>query len=436
MSYDVVVAGAGCAGTLIAGRLAALGFRVLLLDARRQEELARGARDLVEEEALRGADVDPARVEAPAGIRVIEVISPDTATRISLPRTPFRLVDRRALAGLLLKRAADSGVHLLAGCPATGVQIEKGRVTGVVTDRTTFRCSLAVCASGPERALCRDVPSGMGIPRMLKTGEHITVYSETRNLVESAPEVESDAAYGYHIGLFGGYAWTYSAGGTVDVGAGVQDRPGAPDPRQIVLGYIRSHPEIGEKVISRHGGRIPTRRPINTMAANGLLAVGDSACQAMPIVARGVSGALSGASIAATVAAGALDSGDTGVGALWAYNREYMSVRGAHQAALDCLRLLIQEITESELSRAMARGYFDEREIMSALSGRFAVPPALVKVRNLLHGLADMSLLFRYESALKRAQKALEHYESYPGSYDRGEFREWSEEADFLFSHG
>lgn len=58
--YDAVVVGAGCAGAIMSARLASSGFKVLLLDRRREEELYNDARDLVERRAFDVSGIDPA----------------------------------------------------------------------------------------------------------------------------------------------------------------------------------------------------------------------------------------------------------------------------------------------------------------------------------------------------------------------------------------
>jgi digeranylgeranylglycerophospholipid reductase len=312
--------------------------------------------------------------------------------------------------------------------------VHRGYVTGVVTDRGQFPCRLAIGASGLDRILCRDLPSGMGIPRRLRTSDYISLYSETRNITSDADEPAEPGVYRYHVGLYGGYSWTFSGGaGTVDIGTGVQDGPDAPDPREIVLGYVRSHPGIGEQVIARQGGRVPTRRPLNTMVTNGLMTVGDCACQAAPVLARGVGGALAGAELAASTASAALAADDVSSAALWAYNYQYMRSRGSHQAALDCLRMLMQHMPKKDFSWSMAKGVIDTQEIASALTGKFEVPTALTKIRSLLRGLSSVPLLLRYENALKQAQKVLDHYMAYPREHDAPEFAEWVQRAEFLF---
>lgn len=156
--YDAVVVGAGCAGAIMSARLASSGFKVLLLDRRREEELYNDARDLVERRAFDVSGIDPAvAADGSSPIKKLRVVSPDAATSIEISASPFLVINRGLLERALMDRAREAGVELLTQCIAGSAEIDRGRVTGVSTDRGSFPCTLAVGASGLDRVLCRDL---------------------------------------------------------------------------------------------------------------------------------------------------------------------------------------------------------------------------------------------------------------------------------------
>lgn len=432
--YDVVVAGAGCAGAVFSEKMASRGFRVLLLDRRSRAELGRDSCDLVETAAFELSGVEP----PPAGegcppIRSIQVVSPDTATSIRLSSSPVTVVDRGLLARGLFAKALEAGVETRMECPVAGAEFENGRVVAVNTERGAFGCRLAVDASGDERALCRDIPAATGIPRQLRPGDRLAIYHETREANAKAEGLEP-GLYEFHLGRYGGYSWVYlDEKGEVDVGTAVQDVAGKPDPREVVFGYIRSSLSVGAGVRRRGGGRVPNRRPLDSMVASGQMLIGDAACQSVPIAGRGVGGAMIGASLAAEAAGRALEAGDLSPGGLWSYNYSYMMERGARFAAIDCLRFLLQSMGEKDISWSMAKGLIGEQEVSSALVGRLDVPPVQSKLRSLLKSARGLPLLARSDSILRHARRALDLYLQYPPVYDPPEFAEWSREAEFLF---
>lgn len=432
----MVVAGAGVAGSLFAARLAARGYGVLLLERRRRAELGLDARCLVDPAALEGAGLTPtAPLESCGPPRSFVAVSPDTSTRVPVDRPGLVFVDRRLLAGRLLELAVSSGAEVETECLATGLELEKGGVIGVTSERGTCACTLAVDATGDERSLCRRLSSATGIPRHVRPADCLLLYQESRNAGEEEPEGHiEDGVLNCHYGRFGGYGMTYrDESGRVDVTSAVKGVPWAPDPREIVRGFVRSSLDIGTDLIASAGGRVAARRPLDTMVANGFMLLGDAACQAVPITGRGIAGALAGATLAAEAAATALGSGEAGMEALWSYNRRYIERRGADLAALDCLRIFMQRLSEDEVSRGMATGVFGPREMYMALAGRFDPPSPQARARSMLRAMRDLPLLVRAEAVLRNARRARELYMQYPADYDPPEFAEWRQEASFLF---
>lgn len=432
--YDAVVVGAGCSGCVVASRLSASGFRVLLLERKREEELGQDTCDMVEVDAFVESGVaPPAPPELKKAPDSVEVVGPDYETRINLQSPPFMIVDRRLLGSRLLAEAREAGVEVKTSCTVDGLRIENGRVVAVNSDRGEFRCAVAVEASGLDRVLCTELPTGMGIPRRLRSSDFATVYEESRGVSGDYPDGAREGLLEYYIGRYGGYSWVFCDGDRFHIGTAVQDAAGNPDPREIVLGYVRSNPPVGESTMQRAGGRVPMRRPLDTMVASGMMVVGDAACQASPVSGRGVGGALTGAATAAGAASEALGANSTGIEDLWSYNHEYMSNRGANSASLDCLRIFLQRIGEKDFAWSMARDVIGRQEISAALSGRFEAPGVQNRLKKLITGLKSVPLLVRFENALRLAQRVEELYRQYPREYDPPEFDEWSSEVRYLF---
>ena len=428
-----MVVGAGCAGALYSARVASRGFKALLIDRKREEDLGADSFDLVEMHAIENAcDGFLKRPGATKRVKGIEVFGPDSQTRVTLPGEPYILVNRRELSSYLIDEARRAGVEVLTQCIAGGVEIEGGAVHAVNTDRGSFACRIAAGASGIERVVCRDIPRGMGIPRRLRSADYISTYKETRDINRGAGGFPRTGIYEYHIGRYGGYSWVYSDGETIDIGTGVQDIQGYPDPRDIVLGYVRSNPLVGENVKARSSGRIPTRRPLYTMVASGVVVLGDSACQALPLIGRGVGGAITGALLSSDASAFALEAGEVEAGGLWSYNYNYMRERGAHLAALDCLRVFMQKLQAKDISWSLAKGAIGERELSAALLGKLELPGIQAKMKKAFRGIKGVPLLVRYQNLLRHAQRTLDHYMQYPGDYDAPDFAEWCRQADYL----
>jgi heterotetrameric sarcosine oxidase gamma subunit len=70
------------------------------------------------------------------------------------------------------KAAFDLGVRVFEGCRVLGFRLSGGRVTGVVTERGTVDCEVAVVAAG---LWSRDLAAGVGVRLALHAAEHMWV---------------------------------------------------------------------------------------------------------------------------------------------------------------------------------------------------------------------------------------------------------------------
>ncbi|MDD5447840.1 MAG: FAD-binding protein [Actinomycetota bacterium] len=435
--YDAIVVGASFAGLVFSCKLAEQGFRVLVIEKEPAQRV--GCDYLVEDALFRIPGFEfTSDLRNYSGAPQLIMISPDMRTQISISELPMGMINARELSETLFDRAKSSGVEVRMGCSAFGVEIENGFVVGVKTSQGNFPSRIAVCASGAERVLCRDIPIGMGIPRQVGLNDRMTIYREVRNVSSFGGSVDElkDGVLEYYVGRYGGFCWVFRRGSeSIDIGVATHAALGNSNPREIARGFIRSNPIVGDRILFSGGGSIPTRRPLNTMVGSGFMALGDSACHANPIFAKGIAGAMLGASIASDAAALALETGDVGVEGLWSYNYEYMRQRGSTMVDLDALRIFLHAIGEEDFSWLMAKGLLGEEELAKALSGRTVFSGDSAGVRGRLKALGNFPLARRYSRALRFAQRAQELYGQYPSSYYPPEFSEWSQEADFLFAN-
>jgi flavin-dependent dehydrogenase len=426
-SYDCVVAGGGFAGLAFAGELADRGADVLVLDDSQRD--LDGMPCFVDSDAIGSFDGLPAHE-----LSGIDIADPDTATVVPAGPAGFKVVDGGRLLSLLEERAIASGAEVVKRSRVIGAGTRRGRVISVATERATFPCSLALDSTGGDRVLSRSLPGGMGVPRRIKASDHYRFHQEAREAGDATEEGPGRGRLTIHMSRYGGFGWSYRTDDVIVVASAVQDRVGAPDPREVVHGYCRSNPWIGEGVLAVEGGRIAVRRPLDSMATPGMLIAGAAACQSGPFfMLRGVGESINASRLAAEVASSAIESGETSLAALWRYNSGYMRGPGARAAALDCVRVFLQHISEKDLSWSITRGLIDSQEMSGAIRGRLEVPGAQARMVNLVRGLTEMPTLVRFQNALKLAQKIQEIYERYPVAYEPDEYAEWLEKTGYLF---
>jgi geranylgeranyl reductase family protein len=336
-NVDVVVVGAGPAGSATAISLAERGRRVLLLDK------ATFPRDKVCGDFLSPRSLavltelgcgDALRQAQPRCLRRSmihlngELISSGPVPQVGhLPG--FGLVVPRAVADeILFRRAAAAGAETVEGFTATGLTVHGERITvhgRRATGPAAVDAQLVVVADGARSRLA----AGLGVSPVSGQKDPFALRAYLRD-VPCAPDT---AGIFFNADFFPGFAWVFPTGdGGANVGMGMQmdtarryginlrdqflrwlqDDPGA----RAMLGGARRHGRIV-------GWPLPAYQGAHGNCADRVLIVGDAGWFIDPLNGEGIHTALESARLAASVADEALTTGDLGVGALRAYERRW-----------------------------------------------------------------------------------------------------------------
>jgi geranylgeranyl reductase family protein len=326
-SADVIVVGAGPAGSSAAYWLASAGLDVLLVEktAFPREKVCgdgltpRGTRALVR----MGIDVsEDAGWLHNKGLRVIgggQRLHLDWPELTSFP--PFGLVRPRAdLDALLAARAVRAGARLHEQTAVTEPLIERGRVVGVRgrgADRqpVQFRAPIVLSCEGVSGKLAQAVgihrndkrPLGVAVRRYYTSPKTHDDYLESwLELWDGKPD-ESN--------LLPGYGWIFGMGdGTVNAGLGVLNSSagfGKTDYRAMLTRWLDNTP--AEWGLREANATCPTRGAALPMGFNrtphyrdGLLLVGDCGGSVNPFNGEGIPYAMESGAFAAEAVVQAL----------------------------------------------------------------------------------------------------------------------------------
>jgi geranylgeranyl reductase family protein len=324
---DVVVVGAGPAGSSAAYWLACAGLDVAVLEKAEfpREKVCgdgltpRGVRALED----MGIDTSPAAgwvrhkgLRVHGGGQVVEVDWPELA------RWPgYSLVRKRSeLDALLIHHAQDAGARCYTGVTVTDPLLDDaGRVAGVRVqagpgrEPGAWRAPLVVSAEGVSGRLAKslglvrreDRPLGVAVRRYVRTPHTHDEYLDISfDLSAHGPTPES----------MPGYGWVFGMGdGTANVGFGLLDtrRASGSDHRATLRRWLSTFPaeeQLGEEyaVTPARGAGLPMalhRRPAYT---RGLLLTGDAAGAVNPFNGEGISYAMETGRMAAEAATAAL----------------------------------------------------------------------------------------------------------------------------------
>ncbi|MCU1604467.1 MAG: geranylgeranyl reductase [Modestobacter sp.] len=326
-AVDVLVVGAGPAGSSAAYWLATAGLDVAVLEKAafpREKVCGDGLtpRAVASLDAM-GVDTSPAAgwvrhrgLRVSGGGQVIEVDWPQ------LSRWPDHglIRTRREFDHLLARHAETAGARVHEGVTVTDPLLDDaGRVAGVRAtmgeERTpqTWRARLVVSAEGLSGRLAKslgllrreDRPLGVAVRRYVRSPRGEDDYLDISfDLSENGPTRES----------MPGYGWVFGMGdGTANVGFGLLDTrsAGDVDHRAVLRRWLASLPpewELDEEhaVSPPRGAGLPMgfhRQPAYT---RGLLLAGDSAGAVNPFNGEGISYAMETGRMAAETAIEAL----------------------------------------------------------------------------------------------------------------------------------
>jgi geranylgeranyl reductase family protein len=324
---DVIVVGAGPAGSSAAFWCAQAGLEVVVLEkaAFPREKVCgdgltpRGVKALDD----MGIDTSPAAgwvrhkgLRVQGGGEVVEVDWP------TLSRWPgYSLVRRRSeLDALLADHAAAAGARVYTGVTVTEPLLDDaGRVVGVRAESgpdkepVVWRAPLVISAEG----LSGRVAKSLGLVRRedRPLGVAVRRYVRTPHTHDAYLDISFDlTAHGPSRDSMPGYGWVFGMGdGTANVGFGLLDtrRATGVDHRAVLREWLATFPaedQLGEEfaVTPLRGAGLPMALHRQPAYTRGLLLTGDAAGTVNPFNGEGISYAMETGRMAAETAAAAL----------------------------------------------------------------------------------------------------------------------------------
>ncbi len=356
LDYEIVVIGAGPAGSRAARQLAESGFSVLLLEKRDRVGFpvrcaeAVGPRADVE----RFITLDDSLVSAE--INGVKVVAPDGQTfEAEMPAIGF-VVDRALFDRRLADYAQRAGAELRTGHQAVEFIVERNAVRGVrVKDLGSgsvydVSCSVVVGADGIESLS----PRWAGVKRSFEPRE---VLSCAQELIEGdglpADRIE------FHLGAKhapGGYAWVFPKGARrANVGLGVDST--MTDGRtalEYLDGFIAHRCPGGMRRRLVVGG-CEVAKGLERLVTDGYVVVGEAANQNNPFSGGGVVNALEAADTAAEAIIRALRSGSASREALEPYERAWKESVGRSNDRFHRVAQIFYRLSDEEMNHITER---------------------------------------------------------------------------------
>src|SRR4051812_3562060 len=367
--FDVIVVGAGPAGSLTAHLLACEGIRTLLVDRARfpRDKPCGGG------VTMRGLRLLPFAI-GPVVERQITTIAfrhPGLGAFEHGGIAPVVLMtQRKRLDAFLAEQAALAGADFRDGAKLRAVELaEDGRPVVTFDDGSQAGADVLVAADGANGICGRSL--GLGQDRIF------------------APALEANVAYDavgagveQHVALLemgyvpGGYGWVFPKGDHANVGVGGWDSQG-PLLRDHLRAVCARHGIAWESLTELRGHRLPMRGDGTQVARGRALAIGDAAGLVDPLSGDGMYEAFTSAHVATACIRDVLDGRATD---LSAYPGRLDNALGRHTSLAWIAKAAIERTPGIALrvarSRAIRRRFLLRTATSRDPLGRSAPHPA------------------------------------------------------------
>ncbi|MFX1309168.1 MAG: geranylgeranyl reductase family protein [Promethearchaeota archaeon] len=436
-SFDVTVVGAGTGGTTAARFAAKKGLNVCLIDRKQKAKIGdKICGDAVGNEIFDILKINhPKNEELSCYIKGAKLYSPNLKKCINLvdPKQAGYVVNRLEFGQRLLNEALDAGVkQFLDQTMVLDLLYSNGTVKGVQVklkngEKADIISKIVIDASGFYSPIRKKVKSSL-IEKTILKEDSILCYREIVRFSPTDQEVKDPE----HITIIldqekapGGYIWYFpknEASVNIGIGTFMDYRGKVKDLyRNNVFNEFIKTSKVD--ILSSGGGVVPIRRPLWSCADNGIMLVGDSACQVNPLHGGGIDPSMRAGYHAAKSAINAIESNDNSIDQLWEYNYNIMTSFGAEFASLDLLRIVLQSLSNDDLNFGLERDLLSGEEILE-ISSTGGLNLSLVDMAvKAFKGISRPNLLLDLNYLRIKMKEISKLYKNFP--YNLKDFPEW-----------
>ncbi len=378
--YDVIVVGAGPAGSTAARYAAQNGASVLLLEKDRDIGIPVRCAEGVSDIGIRTVvdTIDERWIEN----YINNVIFyPPSARQVELnfSQTGY-ILNRKLFDYDLAQMAVKAGAMVLTKAYVSGLLFEDDKVSGVTLSymgkNYKIKAKIVIGADGVESRVGRwaGIKTRTAL-RDMETCAQVTV--SNINLSDT------------HVHLFfsrrvapEGYLWYFPKGdGRGNLGLGISGEAARhKSPVQYLDEFIADR-FPGVSVLNSVLGGVPCDKTLETLVVDGLMLVGDAGHQVNPISGGGISTALLSGRIAGEVAGAAIHAGDVSAKAMKDYPKRWHKAEGKTHEMLYKLKNTIFNLTDEEFEAIADAGLkvpVEKRTMITLFRAALVKKPSLI----------------------------------------------------------
>ncbi len=332
--YDVIVVGAGPAGSTAARFVAEAGFSVLVLEKDREIGLPVRCGEAVAHEGI-AEFLEPDKDFISAEISELSFIAPNEA-RVDMPSNyPIYILDRTRFDKRLAEIAAEAGARFITNAYVYGLLFDGEKVAGVKFTKSgkdfEVRAKVVVGADGVESRVGR----WAGIETAVDFREMEGAYQVVASNIDINPK-----AIAFYFGenvAPQGYLWVFPKGERkANIGLGISGEIGKKKSAKKFLDEFLEKHFPDASILSEVAGGVPCVPTLKKIAAPGIILVGDAARQVNPLSGGGIASGMIGGMIGGKTVAEALDANNLDL--IFEYEKRWRERLGKRHEMFDKIK--------------------------------------------------------------------------------------------------
>ncbi len=334
--YDVVVIGAGPAGSVAARYAAENGASVLILERDREPGIpVRCAEGVSHNGIVPFIDIDKRWIASQ--IDVAKLTSPNGESAFMHNNGIGYVLERRIFDTALCELAAKHGACLITKANALDLIKENDKICGVkyryMGETKEVRCDLVIAADGTESRVGR----WAGINTAVALRDIDTCVQYTLAGIDIKKDIV-EFYFGNEVSP-GGYIWIFpKSDNTANVGIGISGHLShEKGPKEFLDKFVEKRFPNATITYTVYGG-VPTSATLKEIVRDNIMLVGDAARQVNPITGGGIVQGIIAARIAGKLAAEAVKKGQFDAKFLKKYHKEWDKILGNTQKVMHSMK--------------------------------------------------------------------------------------------------
>jgi digeranylgeranylglycerophospholipid reductase len=350
--YDIIVVGAGPAGTTAARFAAELGVSVLVLEKDRDVGYPVRCAEAINKRTC-DEFITPEDKWICSNISKFSFISPDhNEVNIDFNSVQGYVLERKIFDYELGKLATDAGAEIITKAYVNGLILENSTVCGVTVEyrgeQKQIKSKIVIGADGTE--------SRVGRWAGLKTHINLKDMESCFQVTASNVSVNPDTLY-FYFGKDvspGGYFWVFPKGKTTaNIGLGVGGDVGK---KKSALSYLNDNMNLlfpNASILTQVAGGVPCSITLEKISGPGIMLAGDAARQVNPLSGGGIASGMIGGRAAGRIAAEAIKKNK--FDHIFTYDKVWHNERGKMHEIFERLKDGIYGFSDKDFNSIMAK---------------------------------------------------------------------------------